>query len=212
LPTEPINKRAIAFFDGQNLFHSAREAFGYTFPNYEVSCLASSICKAQGWNLLETRFYTGIPDPSDNAIWHHFWAAKLAVTGKKGVKVFSRPLRYRNKKVPLPGGGTHTVLTGEEKGIDIRIALDVISLANHRAYDVALIFSQHQDLSEVAEEIRSIALEQGRWLKIASAFPVSPTSRNRRGINKTDWIPIERSTYDACLDPRNYRIKLTPQS
>jgi uncharacterized LabA/DUF88 family protein len=42
------------------------------------------------------------------------------------------------------------VLTGEEKGIDVRIALDVIAEAHRRAYDVALILSQDQDLSEVA--------------------------------------------------------------
>jgi hypothetical protein len=59
-------------------------------------------------------------------------------------------------------------------------------MAHRRQFDVALILSQDQDLSEVAEEIRSIAREQGRWIKIASAFPVSPTDPNRRGIDKTE--------------------------
>ena len=36
---EPPIKRAVAFVDGQNLFHAAREAFGYTYPNYNVSAL-----------------------------------------------------------------------------------------------------------------------------------------------------------------------------
>ena len=89
----------------------------------------------------------------------------------------------------------------------MRIALDVIALAHRREYDVALVMSQDQDLSEVAEEIRTIAREQRRWLKIASAFPQSPTSRNRRGINKTDWIRIDRAFYDQCLDRRDYRRK-----
>jgi uncharacterized LabA/DUF88 family protein len=207
---EPTTKRAIVFFDGQNLFHGVREAFGYAYPNYDALALAKEICKSQGWTLVETRFYTGIPDLADNAAWHHFWSAKLAVMGRQRIKVFSRPRRYRNKEVKLPGGGTHTFLTGEEKGIDIRIALDVISLANHKAYDVGLIFSQDQDLSEVADEIRVIAEEQHRWIKIASAFPDSPTSRNRRGINKTDWVRISRATYDACLDSRDYRPKSPP--
>jgi uncharacterized LabA/DUF88 family protein len=210
--SEPTSKRAIAFFDGQNLFHAAREAFGYTYPNYDALALAKLVCKPRGWDLVETRFYTGIPDLADNAAWHHFWAAKLAVMGRQRVTVFSRPLRYRNKEVELPGGGTHTFLTGEEKGIDIRIALDVISLANHKAYDVAVIFSQDQDLSEVADELRVIDEEQRRWIKVVSAYPDSPTSRNRRGINKTDWIRISRPTYDACLDRRNYRPKPAPSS
>jgi hypothetical protein len=123
------------------------------------------------------------------------------------VYVFSRHLRYRNRRIRLLDGTEHTFLAGEEKGIDVRIALDVIRMAHRKEYDVAVIFSQDQDLSEVAEEIRTIAQEQDRWIKIVSAFPFSPTSRNRRGIEKTDWIRIDRALYDACLDRRDYRPK-----
>lgn len=130
--------------------------------------------------------------------------------GRQGVQVFSRSLRYRNKTITLPGGTTHTFLAGEEKGIDVRIALDVIRMAHRNEYDVAVILSQDQDLSEVVEEIRVIAWEQGRWIKLACAFPFSPTTRNRRGIEKTDWIRIDRATYDACLDRRDYRPKTRP--
>lgn len=34
--TEPTIKRAVVFVDGQNLFYAARNAFGYTFPNYDA--------------------------------------------------------------------------------------------------------------------------------------------------------------------------------
>lgn len=205
MPPEPTVKRAVTFVDGQNLFHAVREAFGYTYPNYDVAGLSRTICDGQGWTLHQTRFYTGIPDPTDNSFWNSFWAAKLGVMGRQGIHVFSRPLRYRNRIVRLPDGTTHSFLSGEEKGIDVRIALDVISLAHRREFEVGVIFSQDQDLSEVAEEIRAIAREQNRWIKIACAFPLSPTSRNRRGINKTDWIRIDRTTYDTCLDRRDYR-------
>ncbi len=202
---EPPAKRAVAFVDGQNLFHAAREAFGYTYPNYDVSALAEQVCARQGWDLTQVRFYTGIPDAADNARWHSFWTRKLAAMGRRRVVVYSRPLRYRNRTVDLPDGTQHSFLTGEEKGVDVRIALDVIVLAHRREYDVAVIMSQDQDLSEVAEEIRTIAREQRRWIKIASAYPQSPASRNRRGINKTDWIPIDRELYDRCVDRRDYR-------
>ena len=202
---EPPLKRAVSFVDGQNLFHAAREAFGYTYPNYDVTALAEHVCTERGWELTQVQFYTGIPDVGDDPRWHHFWTHKLAAMGRQGVIVFSRPLRYRNRTVALPDGTQHSFLTREEKGIDVRIALDVIALAHRREYDVALVMSQDQDLSEVAEEIRTIAREQRRWIKIASAFPQSPTSRNRRGINKTDWIRIDRELYDQCLDRRDYR-------
>jgi uncharacterized LabA/DUF88 family protein len=204
---EPLEKRATVFVDGQNLFHAAKEAFGYPYPNYDVLELAKAVCLARDWQLAESRFYTGIPDPTDDPFWHHFWTAKLATMGRQGVEIFARTLRYRNRRVRLPDGTIHSFLAGEEKGIDVRIALDVIRLAHQRSYDVAVVLSQDQDLSEVAQEIRIIASEQKRWIKMASAFPVSPTTRNRRGIEKTDWIPIDRATYDSCLDRRDYRPK-----
>lgn len=205
MPSEPSVKRAIAFFDGQNLFHAAKAAFGFTHPNYDPLALAGHVCSGQGWTLVGTRFYTGVPDAADNPRWSGFWAAKLLSLSRRGIQVFSRPLRYRNKTVTAPDGRTLSVLVGEEKGIDVRIALDVIGCAIAGACDVALIFSQDQDLSEVADEIRAIARQQQRWIKIASAFPVSPTSRNRRGIHKTDWIRIERAEYEACLNPDDHR-------
>ncbi len=205
--SEPPVKRAVVFVDGQNLFHAAREAFGYTYPNYDVSALAKQVCTSQGWQLVQVRFYTGIPDPGvhKDRRWHSFWTRKLAVMGRQGVIVYSRPLRYRKRTEHLPDGTQHSFLTREEKGIDVRIALDVIALAHRCEYDVALVMSQDQDLSEVAEEIRTIAREQRRWIKIACAFPQSSDSRNRRGINKTDWIRINRKLYDQCRDLRDYR-------
>ena len=208
--TEPQNKKAVAFFDGQNLFHAAKEAFGYRFPNFDALKLAQGVCEAKGWTLAEVRFYTGVPDRNDNAAWSHFWTAKLARMGREGVVTYTRALRYRNQTVTLRDGREHTILVAQEKGIDVRVALDLVALAHRGAYDVALVFSQDQDLTEAADELRAIAREQGRWIKIASAYPFSPTSRNRRGINGTDWIRIERSLYDQCLDSRDYRPKKAP--
>ena len=202
---EPTIKRAVAFFDGQNLFHAARETFGHIYPSYDVQQLARAVCRPRNWTLQQARFYTGVPDRTDDAFWNQFWAAKLLTMSRQGIHVYSRALRYRNKRVRLPDGSEHAYLAGEEKGIDVRIAIDVIRMAHRGQYDVALIFSQDQDLSEVAAEIRTIATEQQRWIKVACAFPLSPTTHNRRGINGTDWIPIDRAIYDACLDRRDYR-------
>jgi hypothetical protein len=104
------------------------------------------------------------------------------------IYVFSKPLR-----------------SGREKGIDVRIALDIVKMARRRLYDVALIFSEDQDFAEVADEIIAIAQEQSRWIKAASAFPC-PAGVSVRGIDKTDWIQIDKPTYDLCIDPRDYRL------
>lgn len=203
----PNLPRAIAFIDGQNLFYAAKEAFGYAYPSYEPLCLSQAICKVQGWGLREVHFYTGIPDIQDDSFWNYFWTSKLAQMGRMGIDVFYRHLRYRNQTVKLPDGTPYTFLVGQEKGVDIRIALDIVRMARENIYDVCLIWSQDQDLTEAVDEIKRIAARDNRWIKVACAFPFSPTTKNKRGIDKTDWIKIDRATYDACLDHRDYRPK-----
>lgn len=204
---EPQEKKVIAFVDGQNLFYAVKEAFGYSYPNYDPLALAKAICEQNKWKLKTVHFYTGVPDLRDKPFWHEFWNKKLAVMGTRGIQIYRRSLRYRNQTIALQSGKSTTTLVGQEKGIDIRIALDMVRMAHRKAFDVAVLLSQDQDLTEAVDEVKLIAQEQGRWIKVTSAFPTSPTYRNRRGIDKTDWISIDRALYDACLDPNDYRPK-----
>lgn len=95
--------------------------------------------------------------------------------------------------------------TPQEKGVDVRLALDVIRLALNNQYDVAVIFSQDQDLAEVVADVIEIARVQHRWIKLACAFPEGPNATAHRGIDKTEWIPMDQAFYDACLDSHDYR-------
>lgn len=207
MPNEPTTKRAIAFFDGQNLFFNACDAFQHKYPNYDPKALATQVAQNEGWTLTEIRFYTGMPDRKKDPFWNHFWSAKLAKMGRQKIRTFTRALKYRTDTVILSDGTKETFTTKQEKGIDVRLSLDVVRLALDQKYDVALIFSQDQDLSEVADEIKAISLLQDRWIQIASAFPVGPGTTNSRGINGTKWIKIDQHLYDACIDPADYRPK-----
>jgi len=206
---EPTIKRAVFFIDGQNLYHSAKEAFGYPFPNYDPMKLSQEICLQHGFSLEQVRFYTGVPERTDNEYWHEFWKKKIQFMKTRNIHVYSRQLVYRNESITCPDGQILTKLVGSEKGIDVRIALDIVSLAVSKAYDVAVIFSQDQDLSEVADEVKNISLEQDRWIKRMCAYPTSPTVKNKRGINRTDWFEFDKSFYDRCLDSNDYRPKRT---
>jgi len=205
MPSEPPVKRTVAFFDGQNLFHHAKAAFGYPYPNYSPLALASQVCQRSGFSLHEIRFYTGVPSAQDDRFWNGFWSRKLLALSHVGIKTFSRPLRYRKKSVRISEEVEFSAMVGEEKGIDVRMAIDIMRMGWRNQFDVAVLFSQDQDFSEVADELRAVAREQNRWIKIASAFPFSPTASNTRGVNKTDWIKIDQALYDACIDPRDYR-------
>jgi len=106
-----------------------------------VGSLALAICRQRDWRLSQIRFYTGVPDREVNPRWHSFWQRKLAVMGTRGIWSFTRPLRYRNE-VAIVDGLERSVLVGREKGVDVRLALDVIRLASRREFEVAVLFSQ----------------------------------------------------------------------
>ncbi|MEK7477193.1 MAG: hypothetical protein AAB152_16325 [Candidatus Coatesbacteria bacterium] len=110
-------KDAVAFIDGQNLFYAVKDAFGYTYPNYDILKLARHLCARMGWNLKQVRFYTGVPTEKDNPTWHRFWQHKLLVMSRQGVHVVTRPLRYRSRPIQLADGTLTSAMVGIEKGI-----------------------------------------------------------------------------------------------
>lgn len=205
MPPEPPTKRVVSFFDGQNLFWHAKAAFGHQHPNYDPNLLSEAVCRRNGWRSHGVRFYTGVPSADRDPRWHAYWQRRLLGMRRAGIHVTSRPIRYRTKEVRLADGTRQQIDATQEKGIDLRLGLDVVRLARQGQFDVAVIFSQDQDLAEVATEIRDISLAANRWLKIVSAFPSSPTASAGRGIDRTDWFRMDQAFYDACLDPKDYR-------
>ena len=205
MPTEPRIKRAVSFIDGQNLFRHAKDAFGHYHPNYDPQKLSDAVCDAHGWTNRGVRFYTGVPSAERQPMWHGYWNHRLTAMRRAGIAVTSRPLRYRVERVLLKDGSSHEIPVQREKGIDLRLGLDVVRMTRHGELDVAVIFSQDQDLAEVAREVRDIARSEGKWLKIVSAFPHGPNATSTRGIDGTDWFRMDREFYDACLDARDYR-------
>lgn len=214
--TEPAKKRAVAFIDGQNLYRHAKEAFGHHHPNYDPTKLHNAVCAAQGWEPFGIRFYTGTPSAAVTPMWHGFWSNRLLAMRRAGIYVYSRPIRYRTMDIELPDGSVYEIDLPQEKGVDVHLALDVLRLALSNQFDVAVIFSQDQDLSELVGEIQEITRSTGRWLKLVSAFPSGPHASAKRGIEKMDWLPMDQAFYDKCLDPHDYRpkggaAKITPK-
>ena len=203
---EPTTPRVHVFFDGQNLFHAAKECFGYKYPNYDPIKLAQAITNIiPERKLTQIHFYTGIHDIRHEPFWHAFWSNKLTLVPTKGVRVVTRKLKYSDVPVQLDNGATKRVKVGREKGIDLRLGLDLVRLARKDEYDVAIIFSQDTDLEEAVDEVYDIKKEFKRWIWLECAFPISSMANNPRGISKTQWRKIDKSLYDQCTDPRDYR-------
>jgi hypothetical protein len=195
--------KTIVFMDGQNIYHLAKNAWApsppqgwspYSFPSYDVEKLANIlVTRSSGRILQQIRFYTGVPESSRSALWHGFWSNKLRHIGNQGIYI------YRGRINP----------SGQEKGVDVSLAIDLIKLTYEMAYDVALIVSQDCDFGPAVKLAKEIARGQHRTLIFESAFPCEATQhpwyRRQRGVPGTQWSYIDKLTYDACYDPREYR-------
>lgn len=207
IPEPPPQLYSMAFFDVQNLFRHAKDAFqvhpgdGYHHPNFDPLKLHNKVSEQFGLKPNLTRFYTGIPPQSESPMWSGYWSNRVLALKRAGVIVETRKLRYHTDT--LPDGTTKKI--PQEKGIDIRISLDLVRCARRKEYDVAIIFSQDQDLAEAVVEVKDIAKEQGRFIRIISAYPDSAAATVLRGIDKTEWFRMDQAFYDACIDPRDYR-------
>ena len=193
--------RTIVFFDGQNLYHGAKDAWRplprvgsskYSYPSYDVEKLAEVlVSRIAGRVLTQIRFYTGVPDPNvgcTERFWHSFWTSKLRYLKNRGVEIYRGRINH-----------------GQEKGVDVSIAIDLVRLTYEKQYEVAIIVSQDWDFGPAIRLAKEIAKNQGRHLIFESRFPYGPGSKSNRGIPGTLWIPIDQTTYDACYDPRDYR-------
>lgn len=196
---------AMGFFDAQNLYRHAKDAFGHIHPNFDPTKLHRAVCAEHEWTPNLVRFYTGVPEQARDPQWSGYWSNRVMALKRAGVNVTTRKLRYHDTPVLNPDGTTQTVTYVKEKGIDVRLALDIVKCARLGSFDVAVIYSQDQDLCEVVEEVKEIARQQQRSIELCCAFPSSGTATSGRGIDKTQWFRMEQSFYDACIDPHDYR-------
>jgi uncharacterized LabA/DUF88 family protein len=189
----------ILFFDGQHLYRSAKDAWrslppigpsNYSWPSYDVVKLANRLVATDPQRIIkQIRFYTGVPDFNIDARWHTFWTKKLKHLQSQGVVIYKGRINSGN----------------QEKGVDVRLAIDLIKLTYEKEYDVALIVSQDWDFGPAVALAKEIARDQSRQLIFESHFPISMRTTNTRGIPGTNWIGIDKTTYDTCFDPNDYR-------
>ena len=192
--------RTIVFFDGQNLFRSAKDAWGpsqpnssspYDWPSYDVEKLAQYLVSlTPGRTLQEIHFYTGVHNRNVKPDLYWFWTNKLNHLEVQGIYV------YRGR-----------VSNGQEKGVDVSLAIYLIQATYEKRYEVAIIVSKDSDFGPAVALAKVIAESQGRNLAFQSAFPVAPNTpkKKRRGVPGTQWVHIDQSGYDACRDWNDYR-------
>lgn len=118
-----------------------------------------------------------------------FWERKIFQYNREGASVEWRQLRY-DANAP----------NGREKGIDVRIALDLVRAAVMQPASSIVIFSQDSDLKEAVDEAKMLVPAGTNRGRIYCAFPID-RRRFRGGIHGADWLPLEKAELDGCIDP-----------
>ncbi|MCY4015829.1 MAG: NYN domain-containing protein [Gammaproteobacteria bacterium] len=198
-------RRAISFIDGQNLFRHAKSAFGYHHPNFDPLKLAKAVCRDLGLDQHMVRFYTGFPRKDIDPFWHGYWSNRFRAMSRSSIHVIKRRLSYQTQRINLAGGQTTESTVVREKGIDVRISLDVFKMLVNGEYDAAIIFSQDQDLAEAVADVREYSERLSLGIRVYSAFPSSSTASSTWKIRGTIPFPMDRAFYDACIDHSDYR-------
>lgn len=146
MPNDP--SRVALFIDYQNVYRRALAAFhgdrghgadGQISPRElgEVLCQRAQL---PGSRLLsEVRLYTGIPSQRRDRQGYAARRRQIAEWRRQGIIVSQRPLRYRPGEQP------------QEKGIDVKLAIDFVTGAVEKRFDVGILFSTDTDLLPALE-------------------------------------------------------------
>lgn len=171
--------RVAVFVDYQNTYHRARELFGspgdpptvgHVHPHL-LGDLLLRLGDSSGPSRVPVgvRLYRGRPGIQSHRKLRLAFDRQTARWGDlPGVSVHTRPMRYQATKW---SGGRAAAWRGEEKGVDVLMALHIALGARDDLYDTAVVLSADTDLLPAIEE----AVRVGKTIETASWWtPESP--------------------------------------
>jgi len=142
--------RVMVFIDGANLYNCMKESLNIN-RNVKVDVFSAKL--ANGRDLVRTYYYNSPAPPSaDQAGFQRYWAK---LNWLNNVRPRLGRIIPRTIDVQCPEcHKSFQYKTHIQKGVDTRIVVDVISLAQSNAYDTGIIVSGDSDLAEAIEWVR----------------------------------------------------------
>ncbi len=171
-----MRERVAVFMDGANIYRAFKSSFGSV--RYSPLKLASVLAAER--TLVRANFYIG------------------AVPQQMGAELYAGQQRFLSKLKQLQ---ELTLWTGRmaqtngrwyEKGVDVKIATDMVSLAYADEYDVAILVSGDGDLVPAVREIRRL----GRVVE--NAMPKSHRSWHLLQ-ESSKFLTIDDTIFRSCL-------------
>ncbi|MBU2635196.1 NYN domain-containing protein [Patescibacteria group bacterium] len=141
--------RIILFVDGNNLYHRLKyltaNRKGVSLLTFDFIGFCKWLCKDN--ELVEIRYYIGAVRRQKNNIKSEKMYADQQ-------RLFFK-LQRQNVKIILGQLIRHRDGTYHEKGVDVRLAVEMIRLARQDKYDIAYLLSSDTDLVPAVEEVLS---------------------------------------------------------
>jgi uncharacterized LabA/DUF88 family protein len=200
-PKKSDSKRRVAvFIDYQNCYRAARESFfddandpssmGQFFPHMLANLLASKA--GLDYTLTFVGVYAGIAANSRERKTFAARRKQVAVWEKTGVTVFTRTLQYPRA---WPREKPH------EKGVDVKLAIDLVMKAISNEFDVGIVASCDTDLAPAVEAVMTMRELSGKpdvevvaWKGRDNKIGVSGVALTYRWIGDRDFNAIRDGT------------------
>lgn len=204
--------RVGVFIDGQNITIGAQYAFGH--GNMHPLLLARSL--AGDNELVEIRYATGIPDADVQPDQHAEQRRRHELMLATDVVVLEKPLRYRwewsvrDRSLGNPYKHQNEVRQarvksrnrGQEKGIDVWLALDALTMCARADLDWVILATADRDLDLVPDYVRMVPGQ--RHTKVVQARIISDRQTLHENPAFDDAIAIDSSVHEFARDDFDY--------
>ena len=199
--------RVAVYVDWQNVYRSARRAFGLeSMPNEHGQINPYALARIlaagngrgpQGATLVRLQVHRGLPSTNRDPIGYGANRRQAAAWQRENpdvVTVHMRPLRYPQDPSEPP----------VEKGVDVELALAAVEHVITDLCDIAVIFTHDSDLLPVVETLARIkdeaCVETASWRSESH-------ERRLRTKHRIFHHDISESVYDRVADLTNYAYK-----
>lgn len=171
-----MDERVMIFIDGSNAYHCFKAQFGKGNPDFGK--LSAALC--EGRRHIRTYYYTAMVNREDvpdmYARQQRFldWLRNMPYTEVKLGRLEKRP------------GGV------VEKGVDVKLATDMLYMAFRDTYDTAIIISGDGDFADVVRAVKNLGKH------VENAFCRIGSSRLLR--QECDrFVEIDEELFNQCF-------------
>jgi uncharacterized LabA/DUF88 family protein len=205
----PVSDQVVVFLDWQNVYKGARETFCTVSSSHwegqvDPLALARHLADDSPFDrqLKQVRIYRGLPDGTLDPKGYGACRRQAAAWQRSSlVHVTMRPLQY-------PQGWPAAHRPGEqprEKGVDIALAIDYVTMATRGDFSVGILMSTDTDMKPALEFVAELTDAKGIRAEVA-AWGTAGQNCRRLSIHSRKlychWVG--KDVYQRIADPTNY--------